>query len=211
MLDCNLVKNPIVPSIKLLKTYQGVEVDSTLFKQLVESLVYLTATRSDITHFVILISCFMEHPKDKYFLAAKHIYKELKIWEFPRSDYAGDLDNRNNTYGYAFMLGGGLRRILEHLDYCKKGATIMFCDNASIIKLSKNPVLHGRSKHIDVRFYFLRDLCNNGVIQLNYCNTREQVVDIMTKPLKVENFHCLQSALGMLEEPKINCCKEHSV
>ncbi|RDY10670.1 Copia protein, partial [Mucuna pruriens] len=63
----------------------------------------------------------------------------------------------------------------------------MFCNNASTIKLSKNPVLHGRSKHIDVRFYFLRDLCNNGIIQLNYCSTGEQLAYIMTKPLKVEN------------------------
>ncbi|RDX73622.1 putative mitochondrial protein, partial [Mucuna pruriens] len=52
MLDCNLVKNPIVPSIKLLKIDQGVEVDSILFKQLVGSLMYLTTTRPDIAHFL---------------------------------------------------------------------------------------------------------------------------------------------------------------
>jgi len=59
-----------------------------------------------------------------------------------------------------------LRRILEHLDQCQFGTTVIFCDNGSTIKLSKNPVLHGRSKHIDVRFYFLRILCNDGVVEL---------------------------------------------
>ncbi|RDY10937.1 hypothetical protein CR513_04463, partial [Mucuna pruriens] len=226
--------------MKLLKTDQGAEVDSTLFKQLVRSLMYLTATRPDITHSVSLISCFMEHLKDKHFLAANHILRYLQgtqnlgifykdggneeLFAYTDSDYAGDFDDRKSTSGYAFMLGGGvlswaskkqpvvslftteaeftaatlcayqcvwLRRILEHLDYCHKGAIVMFCDNASTIKLTKNSVFHGRNKLIDVRFYFLRDLCNDGIIQLNYCSTREQLVDIMTKSLKVENFRHL--------------------
>ena len=51
-----------------------------------------------------------------------------------------------------------LRRILKELHFKQPGATKIFCDNNSTIKLSKNTVLHGRSKHIDVKFYFLRDL-----------------------------------------------------
>ena len=104
-----------------------------------------------------------------------------------------------------------LRRILKHLSHCQEEATVVFCDNISTIKLSKNPVLHGRSKHIDVRFHFLRNLCNDGVIELNYCSTRDQLADIMTKPLKVEEFQHLLSALGMLDESGINGCKEHAV
>ena len=64
-----------------------------------------------------------------------------------------------------------LRRILEHLGLGEKGATEILCDNKSTIQLSKNPVLHGRSKHIAMRFHFLRDLVNNQVVQLKYCNT----------------------------------------
>ncbi|RDX84562.1 hypothetical protein CR513_34376, partial [Mucuna pruriens] len=183
-------------SIKLLKTDQGVKVDSTLFKQLVGSFMYLTTKRPDIAHFVSLISRFMENPKDKHFLAAKRILRYLQgiqnlrifykaggneeLLAYTDSDYAGDLDDRKSTSGYAFMLGGGVIswaskklivislftteaefKILEHLDYCQNGATVMFCDNASTIKLFKNPVLHGRN------------LCNNGVIQLNYYSTGE--------------------------------------
>lgn len=260
MSDCNPVKNPIVPGSKLLKADKGAEVDSTLFKQLVGSHMYLTATRPDIAHSVSLISRFMEHPKENHFLVAKRILRYLQgtqnleifykaggneeLFAYTDSDYAGDLEDRKSTSGYAFLLGGGviswiskkqpvvslstteaefiaaalcacqcvwLRRILEHLNHCQKGATVMFCDNVSTIKLSKNPVLHGRSKHIDVRFHFLRDLCNDGVIELNYCSTRDQLANIMTKPLKVEDFQHLRSALGMLEDSEINCCKEHAV
>ena len=50
-----------------------------------------------------------------------------------------------------------LRRVLEEVNYSQQGPIMLFCDNSSAIKLSKNPVLHGRSKHIDTRFHFLHD------------------------------------------------------
>lgn len=54
----------------------------------------------------------------------------------------------------------------------EKCTTILF-DNRSTIKLSKNPILHGSSKHIDIRFHFLRDLVKDGVIDLSHCNTQD--------------------------------------
>ena len=56
-----------------------------------------------------------------------------------------------------------MRRILEQIEWKESTA----------IKLSKNSVLHGRSKHIDVRFHFLRDLENEGVVRLKFCGTYE--------------------------------------
>ena len=66
-----------------------------------------------------------------------------------------------------------LRRILEELQFKQVEATTVFCDNNSAIKLFKNPVLHGRSKHIDVKYYFLRDLSNDGTIKLVYCRSED--------------------------------------
>ncbi|KAL0319720.1 UNVERIFIED_CONTAM: Retrovirus-related Pol polyprotein from transposon TNT 1-94 [Sesamum radiatum] len=66
-----------------------------------------------------------------------------------------------------------LRRILEELNFKQSGATTVFCDNNSAIKLSRNSVLHGRSKHIDVKFYFLRELTNDRVINLQFCRSDE--------------------------------------
>jgi len=62
-----------------------------------------------------------------------------------------------------------LRRMLENLDNASAETTIIYCDNSSTIKLSKNPVMHGRSKHIDVRFHFLRALTRDGVVTLMHC------------------------------------------
>lgn len=61
---------------------------------------------------------------------------------------------------------------------------LQFFDNNSTVKLSKNPVLHGRSKHIDVKYYLLRDLSNDEIIDL-YCRNEEQLADIFSKPFKL--------------------------
>lgn len=80
----------------------------------------------------------------------------------------------------------------------------IFCDSSSAIELSKNPVLHGRSKHIDVRFHFLRDLTKDGVVKLVHCHTHEQIANIMTKPLKLYMFVKLRRLLGVCINLNIN-------
>ncbi|CAI0627471.1 unnamed protein product [Linum tenue] len=92
-----------------------------------------------------------------------------------------------------------MKRILKEMGWLETtgGGTRILCDNSSTIKLSKNPVLHGRSKHIDVRFHFLRDLVKEEVIKLEHCGTTDQVADIMTKAVKIETFEKLRGELGM--------------
>ena len=95
-----------------------------------------------------------------------------------------------------------MQRILEKLSLKESKGTTIFCDNSSTIKLSKNPVLHGRSKHIDVRFHFLRDLTQEGAVELVYCGTQEQLADIMTKPLPLAAFQKFRNQLGVCEIPE---------
>lgn len=97
-----------------------------------------------------------------------------------------------------------MRRILEKLSLEESECTTILCDNNSTIKLSKNPVLHGRSKHIDVRFHFLRDLTRDGVVELAYCGTQDQLADVMTKPLTLDAFQRFRSQLGVCQVPELN-------
>jgi hypothetical protein len=97
-----------------------------------------------------------------------------------------------------------LRRILQQLRHEPRKSTTIYCDNSSTIKLSKNPVLHGRSKHIDVRFHFLRELTKDKVVELIQCSSQEQVADIMTKPLKLDVFQKLRTLMGVYPLMDIN-------
>jgi hypothetical protein len=97
-----------------------------------------------------------------------------------------------------------LKNVLQHLRLDQKSSTVIFCDNSSSIKLSKNPIMHGRCKHIDVRFHFLRDLTKEGTIELVFCKSKEQLADIMTKPLKLESFCNIRKELGMIELDSLN-------
>lgn len=92
-----------------------------------------------------------------------------------------------------------MRRILKKLSHSQEGSTTIMCDNSSTIKLSKNPVMHGRSKHIDVRFHFLRELTKDGEVELVHCGTQDQLADWMTKPLKLDAFQKLREKLGICE------------
>ena len=89
------------------------------------------------------------------------------------------------------------KRVMKELGYEADGSTVILCDNTSTIKLSKNPVFHGRCKHIGVRFHFLRDLVNEGEVSLEHCETEEQVADIFTKPLRREVFEKMRIKLGI--------------
>ena len=61
--------------------------------------------------------------------------------------------------------------------------TIIHYDNQSSIRLSKNPVFHDRSKHIEIRYHFIRDYVQRGAIELQYISTDEKVTYILTKYL----------------------------
>ena len=71
------------------------------------------------------------------------------------------------------------------------------CDNTSAINLSKNPILHSRAKHIDIRHHFLRDHIQRGEIVLDFVSTEFQLADIFTKPLSDERFSFIRRELGM--------------
>ena len=64
----------------------------------------------------------------------------------------------------------------------------LFVDNLPAICLARNLVFHGRSKHIETRFHFIRDLVNRGKFEMVYYNTEAQVADVLTKPLKLDRF-----------------------
>ncbi|WVZ94231.1 hypothetical protein U9M48_040147 [Paspalum notatum var. saurae] len=79
------------------------------------------------------------------------------------------------------------------------GRIPLLVDSTSAISVAKNPVLHSRTKHIDVRFHFLRDHYEKGDIDLVHVVTQNQLADIFTKPLEFSAFVRLRGELGVLQ------------
>nr|XP_043615994.1 secreted RxLR effector protein 161-like [Erigeron canadensis] len=248
MWEGNSVNNPIVPGTILTKFGVGEEVDSTTYKRLIGSLMYLTVTRPDVMYVVSLLSRFIANPRKEHMMAAKRVLRYLKgtynyglIYErhsvnklaaYTNNDYARDVEDQRCTSGYICMFSKAaicwssckqeivtlssteaeyvvatscachcvwLKGLLEDLGEKISGPLEVLCDNSSSIKLSKNPVMHRRTKHIDVRFHYLRDLVNQDVVKLKFCKTEDQLADVMTKPIKLATFVQMREWMGVQE------------
>ena len=77
--------------------------------------------------------------------------------------------------------------------------TVILCDNQSGIRLSENLVFPDRSKHIDIRYHFIREMVQRGAVRLDHIGTDEQVVDILTKPVGKVMFLTFCENLGIVE------------
>jgi len=73
------------------------------------------------------------------------------------------------------------------------------CDNTSAINLTKNPIQHSKTKHIEIRHHFIRDHIQKGDIEIMFVKTENQLVDLFTKPLLRDRFNKLRTELGILD------------
>ncbi|KAJ9556367.1 hypothetical protein OSB04_010981 [Centaurea solstitialis] len=244
--SCTPMKTPMAPPLSLDKDSKGKPVDVTLYRGMIGSLLYLTASRPDIMYSTCLCARYQAEPKESHLTAIKRIFRYLKgtpnlgLWyskdsgfdltAYSDSDFAGCKIDRKSTTGGCHLLGGKLvswtskkqnsvststaeaeyvaagiccaqvlwlRNQLQDYDIQLSKIPI-YCDNTSAIAIANNPVLHSKTKHIEVRYHFIRDHVMNGDIELHFVPTEYQLADLFTKPLDVTRFNMLISELGML-------------
>ncbi|GJS21231.1 putative ribonuclease H-like domain-containing protein, partial [Tanacetum coccineum] len=173
---------PMEPNKALVKDEEADSVDVHLYKSMIGSLMYLTASRPDITFVVCACSRFQVTPKMSHLHAVKRIFRYLKgqpklgLWylrdspfnleAFSDSDYAGASLDRKSTTGGCQFLGKRL---------------ISWCYGF------KNPVFHSKTKHIEIRRHFIRDSYEKKLIQVIKIHTDHNVVDLLTKVFHVSS------------------------
>ena len=244
---CKVGKIPMNTSTRIDLDEEGISIEEHKYRKLIGSLLYLTASRPDITFAVGVCARFQSKPKMSHYQTALKIIKYLKgtvnvgLW-YPKegdltlraysdSDYAGCRVDRKSTSGTCQFLGDRLiswfskkqtsiatstaeaeymaaasccaqvlwmKQQLSDYDVEAKEIPI-FCDNTSAIAITQNPVLHSRTKHIDVRYHFIRDHVEKKNVRIEYVRTEKQIADIFTKPLSETRFMELRTELGMLE------------
>eukprot|EP00253_Pinus_taeda_P001835 PITA_01835 len=194
MEDCRPMSTPMITNWKKLHASDSELVDPTLYRQLIGSLMYLVNTRPDICFAVNTMSQFMCELRKVHWVAAKHILRYLqgsvdygldyrqgdgvRLVGYTDSDWAGCASDRKRTSGCCFGLGSAVVSWFSR----KQQSVALSSAEANCIKLTENPVFHDRSKHIGIRYHFIRDYVQKGAVKLEYISTDEQVADILTKP-----------------------------
>ncbi|GJU78002.1 retrovirus-related pol polyprotein from transposon TNT 1-94 [Tanacetum coccineum] len=197
------VDTPMIENKKLDEDLQGKQIDATLYRVMIGSLMYLTSSRTDLNHVVCLCAWYQAKPTKKHLQAVKWIFRYLNgtinmsLWYYKDSDmslttyanadHAGCQDTRRSTSGSAQFLDYGFQF----------NKTPLYCDNKSVIALCCNNVQHSRAKHIDIRYHFIKEQVENGIVELYFVRTEYQLADIFTKPLPRERFNFLIDKLGM--------------
>ncbi|GJS05826.1 putative ribonuclease H-like domain-containing protein [Tanacetum coccineum] len=197
----------------LVKDEDGVDVDVHVYRSMIGSLMYLTASRPDIMFDICACARFQVTPKASHLNAVKGIFRYLKhqpklgLW-YPRdspfeleafsdSDYGGAILARKSTTGGCQFLG---RRLVSW--QCKK-QTIMANSTAEAEYVTaanyfKNHVYHSRTKHIEIRHHFIRDCYEKRLKDFIKIHTDANVADLLTKGFDVTRFKFLVVSIGML-------------
>ena len=181
---------------------------------MISSLLYLTASRLDISYNVGVCARYQANPKESHMIALKRIIKYVKtianfgVWYskdtndvlagYSDGNWAGNADDRKSTSGGCFYVDNNLvssmskmqnfislsttkaeyivvgscctqllwmQKLLHDYGICQEHLTI-YCDNTSAINISKNPVQHFRTKHIEIQNHFIRELVKDGTLTL---------------------------------------------
>jgi len=247
MQNCQPIGTPMESRTKISADLNGKPFNQKLYRSMIGSLMYLTASRPDIVFATCMCARFQANPMESHFQAVKRIFRYLKgtvnlgLW-YPRdtgfeliaysdADHAGCKLDRKSTSGSVQFLGDKLVSWSSKKQNCVSTSTAeaeyvaaasccsqvlwmktqlsdygfqfnripIYCDSKSAIAISCNPVQHTKTKHIDVRYHFLKDHVEKGNIELYFVSTDFQLADLFTKPLDEQRFNFLKTKLGMLD------------
>ncbi|CAL8131469.1 unnamed protein product [Prunus armeniaca] len=113
--------------------------------------------------------------------------EKSRLIGYTDSDWARCLDDMKST-------------ILEDIGEKQEEGTKLYCDNKSAIAIGKNPVSHDRTKHIAIKYHFIREPIEKGEVALEYYRTKEQLADVLTKALPKEKFCYLRELIGVVKK-----------
>nr|GEX21979.1 hypothetical protein [Tanacetum cinerariifolium] len=207
-LPTNLNMPPMVEKSKLDKDKERKAIDPSHYRGMIGTLFYLIASRPDLQFAICMCARYQARPTEKHVHAVKRIFRYLRgavhqgLWypkdysvaltAFADADHAGCQDTRRSTSGSVQLLG---ERLINYgLGFNK---IPMYCDNKSVIALCCNNVQHSRSKHIDIRYHFIKEQVKIGVIELYFVNTEYQLADLFTKALCRDRIEFLINKMGM--------------
>ena len=248
MQNCNPVSTPMEAGKVFTELAENEEpVDIKQYQAAIGSLNYAAiATRPDISTAVGKLSQYMRNPSKDHWAGVKRVLRYIKgtvdhgltftfadsfvLHGFSDADWAGCVDSRKSTSGYAFFLGNALiswaskkqsivalssteaeyvalcgatqetvwlRNLLQDVGFSQKEPTCIAEDNQGAMCLAKNPKDHTRTKHIDIKYHYTRQIIEEKKLRLRYVPTGKMVADTLTKGLPRVKFAEFCSEMGI--------------
>ncbi|GJY31875.1 retrovirus-related pol polyprotein from transposon TNT 1-94 [Tanacetum coccineum] len=188
----NFVDTPMVEKNKLDEDLQRTPVDATLHRGMIGSLMYLTSTYADADH----TGC--QDTRRSTSGSAQFLGDKLVSWysKKQKSTAISSIEAEYIALSRCCAQILWMRSKLTNYGF-QFNKIPLYCDNKSAIALCCNNVQHSRAKHIDVRYHFIKEQVENGIVELYFVRTEYQLADIFTKPLPRERFNFLIEKLGM--------------
>ncbi|GJS64773.1 hypothetical protein Tco_0679337 [Tanacetum coccineum] len=216
----------MVEKSKLDKDKEGKAVDLSHYYDMIGTLLYLTTSRPDLQFAICMCALYQARPTKKHLHAVKRIFRYLRgtvnrgLWypkdslialtAFADLNHAGFQDTRRSAFGSMQFLGD---RLVSWSSKRQKSATISSTEAeyiamsgccAQLLWMRSQLTDYGlgfnkipMSKHIDIRFHFIKEHVENGVIELYFFNMEYQLADIFIKALARERIEFIINKLGM--------------
>lgn len=248
MINCKPTTTPLSTSEKL-SLHNGEPLgpdDSTRYRSIVGALQYLTLTRPDLSFAVNKVCQYLHSPTTDHWTAVKRILRYLRytlhhglkiskspsllVSAFTDADWAGDIDDRRSTGGFAVFLGSNLvswsarkqptvsrssteaeykaianataelmwiQSLLKELKISCPPTARIWCDNIGATYLTANPVFHGRVKHVEIDFHFVRERVARKLLDVRVISTNDQIADGFTKALTKKKMDLFRDNLNL--------------
>ncbi|GJW68253.1 retrovirus-related pol polyprotein from transposon TNT 1-94 [Tanacetum coccineum] len=188
---------------------QGTPTDQTTYRSMIGGLMYLTASRPDIAFatfdsgFELIAYSDADHAgyKDDFkstsgglqFLGGK-----LVSWSSKKQDCTAMSTAEAEYVSLSACCAQVIWMRTQLCDYgFKYNRILMYCDSKSAIAISCNPVQHSKTKHIDIRYHFIKEHVERGTVEIYFVGTEYQLADLFTKALPKERFEYLVHRIGM--------------
>ncbi|GJT09343.1 retrovirus-related pol polyprotein from transposon TNT 1-94 [Tanacetum coccineum] len=209
--ECVSMSTPMATK-RLDADLQGTPTDQTTYRRMIGGLMYLTASRPDITFATFVCARYQARPTVKHLKEVKWIFRYLRqsynmgLWYLKDSefeliaysdvDHAGCKDDYKSTSGGLQFLGGKLVSWSSKKQDCTAMSTVeaeyvSLSACCSAIAISCSPVQHSKTKHIDIQYHFIKEHVDKGTVEIYFVGTEYQLADLFTKALLKERFEYL--------------------
>ncbi|GJY57724.1 ribonuclease H-like domain-containing protein [Tanacetum coccineum] len=200
MVTCNPSRTPVDTESKLGPEGAPIQ-DPTLYRSLAGGLQYLTFTRPDLSYAVQPICLYMHDLREPHLAALKR--DNLLSWSAKRQHTLSRSSAEAEYRGVANVVAetAWLRNLLRELHSPLSNATLVYCDNVSVVYMYVNPAQHQRTKHIEIDIHFARDMVTVSQVRVLHVPSRFQYADIFTKGLPSALFEEFRSSLSVRPPP----------